>query len=45
MQKSLRFYTEILGMAIVEHLEKMEPTKGEVVTLKSPGSEQLLELN
>jgi lactoylglutathione lyase len=45
IEESLRFYTEILGMVIQEPLQHLEPTKGEVVTLKSPGSEQLLELN
>jgi 4-hydroxyphenylpyruvate dioxygenase-like putative hemolysin len=32
-------------MVIAEPLEKMAPTKGSVVTLKSPNSEQVLELN
>ena len=45
MEESLKFYTEVLGMVIAEPLEGMGPTKGSVVTLKSPGSEQLLELN
>ena len=45
MEESLRFYTEVLGMVIVEPLQKTTPTKGSVVTLKSPNSEQLLELN
>jgi len=45
MDESLRFYTEVLGMIAVEPLEEVGPTKGKVVTLKSPGSEQLLELN
>lgn len=45
MEESLKFYTEVLGMVIAEPLEIMEPTKGRVVTLKSPGSEQILELN
>lgn len=45
MEESLKFYTEVLGMVIAEPLESMEPTKGSVVTLKSPGSEQILELN
>jgi len=45
MEDSVRFYTEVLGMVIVEPIQKTAPTKGSVVTLKSPNSEQLLELN
>ena len=45
MEESLKFYTEVLGMVIAEPLESMGPTKGSAVTLKSPGSEQILELN
>jgi lactoylglutathione lyase len=45
MQESLRFYTSVLEMEIVEQLEKTEATKGQVVTLRSPPSNQLLELN
>ncbi len=45
MEESLKFYTGILGMVIVEPLQKTTPTKGSVVTLKSPNSQQLLELN
>lgn len=45
MQESLHFYTKVLQMEVVEKLEKTEPTKGQVVTLKSKDSEQLLELN
>ena len=45
MKESLKFYTEVLGMVIEDPLEIMGPTKGSVVTLKSPGSEQILELN
>jgi len=45
MEESLKFYTEVLGMAIVEPLERMVPTKGSAVTLKSPNSHQILELN
>jgi len=45
MEQSLRFYTGVLGMVTVEPLQKTAPTKGSVVTLKSPNSEQLLELN
>jgi lactoylglutathione lyase len=45
MDESIKFYTQILGMKIVEKRQRTEPTKGEVVTLKSPASAQLLELN
>ncbi len=45
MDESIRFYKEILGMEIVEKRQKLAPTKGEVVTLKSHDSDQLLELN
>jgi len=45
MGQSIAFYTEILGMKLVEEREKTPPTEGEVATLKSPDSEQLLELN
>jgi lactoylglutathione lyase len=45
MADSLRFYTEILGMQVVEPLESTPPTEGKVVTLRSPDSTQLLELN
>ncbi|WXG46477.1 MAG: VOC family protein [Candidatus Atabeyarchaeum deiterrae] len=45
MDESIRFYTEVLGMRVAEKRERMEPTKGEVVTLKSSNSNQLLELN
>jgi len=45
MQESLEFYTEIFGMEAVGKLEDTEPTKGQAVTLKSPDSNQLLELN
>jgi len=45
IERSLKFYTEILGMEVVEHLESFEPTRGKAVILRSPGSSQLLELN
>jgi lactoylglutathione lyase len=45
MEESLKFYTDVLGMAIAEPLQETKPTKGSVVTLKSPSSEQVLELN
>jgi len=44
MDESIRFYTQVLGMTLVERT-KTAPTKGEVATLRSPGSEQELELN
>lgn len=45
MEESLKFYTDVLGMIITEPLQKTIPTNGSVVTLKSPNSEQVLELN
>jgi len=45
IERSLRFYTEILGMEIVDPLESYEPTHGKAVTVRSPSSSQLLELN
>ena len=45
MDESIRFYTQVLGMTVAEKRQRTEPTKGEVVTLKSPSSDQLLELN
>ena len=45
IERSLRFYTEILGMEVVDPLESYEPTRGKAVTLRSPSSSQLLELN
>jgi len=45
MEESLKFYTDVLGMVIVEPLQRTVPTKGSVATLKSPDSEQILELN
>ena len=44
MEQSIAFYTEILGMKVVER-EKTPATEGEVATLRSSDSEQLLELN
>jgi lactoylglutathione lyase len=44
MDESIRFYTEVLGMTLVER-DTTPPTKGEVATLRSAGSEQTLELN
>lgn len=45
MEESLRFYTTVFEMEVVEKLVKTEPTNGQVVTLRSKGSGQLLELN
>jgi lactoylglutathione lyase len=45
MVDSVRFYTEVLGMQVVEPLESTPLTEGKVVTLRSPDSTQLLELN
>ena len=45
MEESLEFYTDVLGMTIIEPLQKTAPTNGSVVTLKSPNSDQVLELN
>lgn len=44
MDESIRFYTETLGMTVAER-QRTPQTQGEVATLKSPGSEQELELN
>src|SRR5437870_6464579 len=44
MDESIRFYTQVLGMTLVERMTTAR-TKGEVATLRSPGSEQELELN
>jgi lactoylglutathione lyase len=45
MEESIRFYTDTFQMEIADKLEKAEPTKGQVVILKSKDSHQLLELN
>ncbi len=44
MDESVRFYTEALGLRLVGRGENTE-IKGEWAQLKSPGSQQLLELN
>ena len=44
MGESIRFYTEVLGMELKER-EAAPQTHGESATLKSPGSEQVIELN
>ncbi|MCL4325164.1 MAG: VOC family protein [Candidatus Thermoplasmatota archaeon] len=45
MDASIRFYTEVFGMRVTEPAEPTPPTRGKVATLKSPGSDQILELN
>lgn len=45
MEESIRFYTEVFGMKVVEPVQATPPTQGKVATLKSPDSEQVLELN
>ncbi len=45
MAQSIRFYTDVLGMEIIDPLQSTPPTNGQVVGLRSPGSQQLLELN
>ena len=45
MEESLEFCTDVLGMIVAEPLQKTPPTNGSVITLKSPNSEQVLELN
>lgn len=44
MDASIRFYTQALGMDLLDR-HKIPETGGEVAALKSPDSEQLLELN
>lgn len=45
MDESLRFYTEILGMKVIDSPESTPQTEGKVATLRSASSGQLLELN
>ena len=45
MAESVRFYTDVLGMEVVDPLESTPPTEGQAVILRSPGSAQRLELN
>lgn len=45
MEESIRFYTEVLGMRVVEPVEVATLTNGKVATLQSHDSNQLLELN
>jgi len=44
MDATIRFYTEALGMELLDR-HPIPATGGEVAGLKSPGSEQILELN
>jgi lactoylglutathione lyase len=44
LDRSIKFYTEKLGMKLIGRY-KIEETKGEIAELKSPGSDQILELN
>ena len=44
MDQSIAFYTKVLGMELVER-QKTPQTEGEVATLKSSSSPQVLELN
>lgn len=44
MEGSIKFYTEVLGMKLLKR-EEAPQTHGESATLKSPDSEQVLELN
>src|SRR3989449_8887035 len=45
IERSLQFYTEILGMEVVDPLESYEPTRGKAVTGGSPVCPQSWELN
>jgi catechol 2,3-dioxygenase-like lactoylglutathione lyase family enzyme len=45
IEDSLHFYTEILGMQVDESVVSTPQTDGKVVTLRSPDSTQVLELN
>jgi lactoylglutathione lyase len=44
MEESIEFYTNVLGMRLQKR-EKAPQTHGESAALKSPGSEQVIELN
>lgn len=44
MDRSIRFYTEVLGMELLNR-GKIAETKGETAALKSKDSPQMLELN
>jgi len=44
LEESIAFYTEVMGMTLLNRA-KIVTTKGEVASLQSPGSAQILELN
>ena len=44
MDESISFYTQVMGMRLLDRA-KIITTKGEVASLQSPGSDQVLELN
>ncbi len=44
MDDSIAFYTDVMGMKLLDR-SKIITTKGEVASLKSPESDQILELN
>lgn len=44
LDRSIRFYTERLGMKLT-HRSRIAETNGEIAELKSPGGNQVLELN
>ncbi len=45
MDESIRFYTQVFGMQVTDPRQKTPQTDGDVVILKSPAGDQLLELN
>lgn len=45
IEESVRFYSEVLGMKVIEPVTSAPPTRGKVATLQSAGSHQILELN
>lgn len=45
MEESLKFYTEVMGMKVARPPAKISSVGGTFAALKSPGSEQILELN
>lgn len=44
MDESIAFYTDVMGMKLLDR-SKIITTNGEVASLKSPKSDQILELN